>query len=184
MKKLTTVLIALLAASMLWGGEKVVGTNVSTKVKSELTKEKTMTDKVEKTNEEWRKQLTAEQYEVSRNKATERAFTGKFYKSNDKGVYRCVACDNPLFTSETKFDSGCGWPSYFKPISEDAVRNVEDNSHGMHRTEVVCGKCGGHLGHVFEDGPAPTGQRYCINSIILKFEKKDADKDAKDSKTK
>lgn len=148
--------------------------------KKEKTEEKAMSDKVVKTDEEWRKQLTPEQYEVARKKGTERAFTGKYYKMDEQGVYHCVACDNLLFTSETKFDSGCGWPSYFKPVSEHAVKHVEDNSHGMRRTEVVCAKCGAHLGHVFPDAPqTPTGQRYCINSVILKFEKKGDAKEAR-----
>jgi peptide-methionine (R)-S-oxide reductase len=119
---------------------------------------------------EWKKILSPEQYEVLRRKGTERAFTGKYYTSKETGVYRCAGCGNPLFDSETKFDSGSGWPSYYQAVSEDAVDTVEDQSYGMTRTEVLCARCGGHLGHVFPDGPEPTGRRYCINSISLDFE--------------
>jgi len=121
---------------------------------------------------EWKKTLSPEQYEVLRRKGTERAFTGKYYNNKEKGVYRCAGCGNPLFDSESKFDSGTGWPSYYQPICQDAVGTDEDRSHGMARTEVLCARCGGHLGHVFPDGPVPTGKRYCINSISLDFEPK------------
>src|SRR6185436_5067008 len=131
-----------------------------------------MADKVDKSEQEWREQLTPEQYAVCRQKATEPPFTGKFYKCHDDGTYRCVACGNPLFGSDTKFDSGSGWPSFFRPLSPDAIREETDYSHGMSRIEVMCGKCGSHLGHVFPDGPKPTGQRYCINSLALDLEKK------------
>ena len=123
-----------------------------------------------RSDDEWKKILSPEQYEVLRRKGTERAFSGKYYESKDKGVYRCAGCSNPLFDSETKFDSGTGWPSYYRPISEDAVETEEDRSHGMIRTEVRCARCGGHLGHVFPDGPEPTGQRFCINSLSLDFD--------------
>ena len=119
---------------------------------------------------EWKKALSREQYEVLRRKGTEPAFTGKYYNNKEKGVYLCAGCGNPLFDSDTKFDSGTGWPSYYRPISEQAVETEEDGSHGMIRTEVLCKRCGGHLGHVFPDGPEPTGQRYCINSVSLNFE--------------
>lgn len=132
-----------------------------------------MTEKVIKTEEEWKKILTPEQYYVLRLKGTERAFTGKYDKHFEKGVYKCAACDNVLFESDTKYDSGCGWPSFFTPLAKDRVIYEEDRSYGMVRTEVMCAKCGGHLGHVFDDGPEPTGQRYCMNSVSLKFEKKE-----------
>jgi peptide-methionine (R)-S-oxide reductase len=129
-----------------------------------------MNEDSKRSDAEWKKILSPEQYEVLRRKGTERAFTGKYYTSKETGVYRCAGCGNPLFDSETKFDSGSGWPSYYQAVSEDAVDTVEDQSYGMTRTEVLCARCGGHLGHVFPDGPEPTGRRYCINSISLDFE--------------
>ena len=130
-----------------------------------------MTDKVEKTDAEWRKELTAEQYHVLREGGTERAFTGAYWDNHDKGVYRCAACGLELFDSETKFDSGTGWPSYTAPVAQQNVVEETDRTFGMVRTEVKCRRCGSHLGHVFADGPRPTGLRYCINSVSLKFEK-------------
>jgi peptide-methionine (R)-S-oxide reductase len=129
-----------------------------------------MNEDSKRNDAEWEKILSPEQYEVLRRKGTERAFTGKYYNSKETGVYRCAGCGNPLFDSETKFDSGSGWPSYYQPVSEDAVDTAEDQSYGMTRTEVLCARCGGHLGHVFPDGPEPTGRRYCINSVSLDFE--------------
>lgn len=134
---------------------------------------KTDTAKVEISNTEWKKLLPSDVYHIAREKGTERAFTGKYWDHKEGGTYYCAACGNALFNSNGKFDSNCGWPSFFEPISKSSIIYAPDNSYGMKRTEVMCGKCKGHLGHVFEDGPPPTGLRYCINSVILDFEKAD-----------
>ncbi len=132
-----------------------------------------MKKKVSKTDEEWRATLTSEQYAVARRKGTERPFTGKYHDSKEPGTYKCAACGEELFSSDAKFDSGCGWPSFTEPAAEDNVRTEVDTSHGMVRTEVLCASCDSHLGHVFEDGPQPTGLRYCINSVVLELDKAD-----------
>ncbi|HET8655763.1 MAG TPA: peptide-methionine (R)-S-oxide reductase MsrB [Longimicrobiaceae bacterium] len=129
-----------------------------------------MSEKVNKTEEEWRRQLTPEQYRVLRQKGTERAFTGEYWDKMDPGSYRCAACGELLFDAGTKFESACGWPSFYAPAAQESVATDTDLSHGMRRTEVLCASCGSHLGHVFPDGPQPTGLRYCMNSVSLKFE--------------
>ncbi|WP_446744729.1 peptide-methionine (R)-S-oxide reductase MsrB [Silvibacterium acidisoli] len=143
------------------------------------TKTTAPVEKVHKTDEEWRAQLTPEQYYITRQKGTEPAFSGALYKNHENGVYHCVACNAPLFTSDTKYESGSGWPSFWTPVSDHAVEEHEDNSHGMRRIEATCAKCGAHLGHIFPDGPKPSGLRYCINSASLNFEKAEQGEKAK-----
>jgi len=131
-----------------------------------------MAEKINKTEEQWRNELTPQQYQVLREKGTERAFTGEYWDTNTPGKYVCAGCGQELFTSESKFDSHCGWPSYYEPSKADAVEEHEDLTFGMRRVEVTCSRCGGHLGHVFPDGPRPTGLRYCINSASIKLDPK------------
>jgi len=131
-----------------------------------------MTLPIEKTDAEWRKELTPEQYQVCRQCGTEAPFTGAYWDCHDAGIYRCACCDNPLFASETKFDSGSGWPSFWEVNQTESIKLLADHSHGMNRVEVRCAKCDAHLGHLFDDGPKPTGQRYCINSASLALDRK------------
>lgn len=137
------------------------------------TQGENMNDKVNKTEEQWKQELTEEEYRVLREKGTERPFTGKYNDFKDVGTFTCNACGNPVFYSTAKFESGCGWPSFFESVTDSSIVLSEDRSHGMIRTEVTCGRCGSHLGHVFDDGPPPTGKRYCINSVSLEFKEKE-----------
>jgi peptide-methionine (R)-S-oxide reductase len=134
-----------------------------------------MTEKLQKTDEEWRRELTPEQYRILREKGTERAFTGAYWDAKQSGVYSCAACGMELFSSDTKYESGSGWPSFYAPVSEDRVETEEDRTLGMRRTEVMCARCESHLGHVFPDGPRPTGMRFCINSASLRLEPRNDD---------
>ena len=139
-------------------------------VRKEVSEVESKENKVEKSEQQWCRELTGEEYRILRKKGTEQAFTGKYWNSKEAGIYKCAGCGNELFSSDTKFDSGTGWPSYYKPVAEENVETASDRSSFMSRTEVLCANCGGHLGHVFKDGPQPTGLRYCINGNALDFE--------------
>jgi len=153
----------------------------STKKENNPAYSRTDSTKVNLTDEEWKKILPAEVYHIARQKGTERPWSSKFETSKEIGTYYCAVCGNPLFKSDTKFESGCGWPSFYEPVTKGSIIYNPDNSHGMQRTEVVCGRCKSHLGHVFDDGPPPTGLRYCINGVVLDFEKaKEAEKKFKE----
>ena len=176
MKTILSVSFILLIISAIFisGKEEILSSNNINQdsVKTETEKER-MLKKLNKSEKEWKKELSTEQYCVMFEKGTERAFTGKYYDHHEEGIYTCAACNSYLFSSDSKYDSGSGWPSYFQPFSKESINYNKDSSYGMVRTEVVCAKCEGHLGHVFTDGSEPTGLRYCINSISMNFIPKD-----------
>lgn len=178
MKNLGFIALALLLCHCTSGQGQNTQSQSSTPTQTKMAENKPTTpiERVEKTDAEWRQTLTPEQYAILRQKGTERPYTGKLLNNKEEGVYSCAACGFELFTSDQKYDSHCGWPSFYDAVDKGRIKYVTDLSHGMSRTEIMCARCDGHLGHVFDDGPLPTGQRYCVNSVSINFKKVDIKK--------